>query len=90
MKITDVRTMILRQNKIEMIGDGSQDTVVIVVETDAGFCGVGEVDSAPYVVKTIIDTPASHMACMGLKEILIGEDPLDVERLLTNRLFFMQ
>ncbi len=81
MKITDVKTMILRQNKIEMIGDGSQDTVVIVVETDAGICGVGEVDSAPYVVKTIIETPASHMACMGLREILIGEDPLDVERL---------
>ena len=68
MKITDVRTMILRQNKIEMIGDGSQDTVVIVVETDAGISGVGEVDSAPYVVKTIVDTPASHMACMGLRE----------------------
>ena len=47
MKITDVRTMILRQNKIEMIGDGSQDTVVIVIETDAGIGGVGDVDSAP-------------------------------------------
>ena len=28
MKITDVRTMILRQNKIEMIGDGSQGEAV--------------------------------------------------------------
>ena len=81
MKITDVRAIILRQPTIEMIGDGSQDTVVILVDTDEGITGIGEVDSAPYVIKSIIDMPASHMACMGLKEILIGEDPLDVERL---------
>lgn len=81
MKITDVRSVILRQSNIEMIGDGSQDTVVVFVDTDAGITGVGEVDSSPYVVKTIIDMPASHMACRGLRDILIGEDPLDVERL---------
>ena len=81
MKITDVRSVILCQDTIEMIGDGSQDTVVVFVDTDAGITGVGEVDSSPYVVKTIIDMPASHMACRGLRDILIGEDPLDVERL---------
>lgn len=81
MKITNVRSVILRQPTIEMVGDGSQDTVVIFVDTDEGITGVGEVDSAPYVVKSIIDMQASHMACMGLKEVLIGEDPLDVERL---------
>lgn len=81
MKITDVRSIILKQPTIEMVGDGSQDTVVILVDTDEGITGIGEVDSSPYVVKSIIDMPASHMACMGLKEVLIGEDPLDVERL---------
>ena len=81
MKITDVRCVILKQPTIEMIGDGSQDTVVIFVDTDEGITGVGEVDSSPYVVKAIVETPASHMACMGLREVLIGEDPLDVERL---------
>ncbi|MBQ3099590.1 MAG: mandelate racemase/muconate lactonizing enzyme family protein [Clostridia bacterium] len=81
MKITDVRSVILRQPTVEMIGDGSQDTVVIFVDTDEGITGIGEVDSSPHVVKAIIDTPASHMACMGLREVLIGEDPLDVERL---------
>ncbi len=81
MKITAVRSCVLRQPTIEMIGDGSQDTILIVVETDEGITGIGEVDSAPYVCKSIIDTPASHMACMGLGEVLIGEDPLDIERL---------
>ena len=81
MKIVDVRSVILRQPTVEMIGDGSQDTIVILIDTDEGITGIGEVDSAPDVVKSIINMPASHMACMGLKELLIGEDPLDVERL---------
>ena len=81
MKITDIRCEILKQPTIDMVGDGSQDTVVIFVDTDAGITGIGEVDSSPYVVKSIVECPASHMACMGLKEVLLGEDPLDVERL---------
>ncbi|MGI6160685.1 MAG: mandelate racemase/muconate lactonizing enzyme family protein [Christensenellales bacterium] len=79
MKITDVKAIVVRQEQIEMIGDGSQDTVVIMVETDAGITGIGEVDSSPYIVSAIINAPASHMVCMGLKEILIGEDPMDIE-----------
>jgi len=80
MKITDVKSAIVRQENLNPnIGDGSQDTIVIMIETDAGITGYGEVDSSPYVVKTIIDMPASHMVCKGLKELLIGEDPFDIE-----------
>ena len=79
MKITDVEAIVVRQEQIEMIGDGSQDTVVILVHTDKGITGIGEVDSSPYVVREIINMPASHMVCKGLKEILIGQDPFDIE-----------
>lgn len=81
MKITDVEAIIVKQPDISMIGDGSQDTIVIKVHTDEGITGLGEVDSSPYVVKSIIDTPASHMVCMGLKELVVGEDPFDVEKI---------
>lgn len=64
MKITDVQAIIVRQPEISMIGDGSQDTVVIKVMTDEGITGIGEVDSSPYVVKAIVESPASHMVCM--------------------------
>lgn len=79
MKITDVQAIVVKQENIEMIGDGSQDTVVILVHTDAGITGIGEVDSSPYVVREIINTPASHMVCRGLKEIIMGMDPFDTE-----------
>ena len=51
MKITDVKSAIVRQENLNPnIGDGSQDTIVILIETDAGITGIGEVDSSPYVV----------------------------------------
>ena len=79
MKITKVEAMLLRQPQIELVGDGSQDTVLIRVDTDEGICGYGEVDSNPYVVKQIIESPASHMACVGLAELIVGEDPMNPE-----------
>lgn len=81
MIITDVEAVILKQPSIELIGDGSQDTVVIMVHTDEGITGIGEVDSNPYVVKAIIESPASHMACIGLRDIVVGEDAFDVEKI---------
>ena len=85
MKITNVEAIVLKQpGEILMIGDGSQDTVLIKVETDEGITGWGECDSSPYVVKTIVDCPASHVVCRGLKDILMGQDPFDVEKIFND------
>jgi L-rhamnonate dehydratase len=82
MKITDVEAIVLRQPALdESIADGSQDDLVVRVHTDAGVIGVGEVDSAPEVVKAVIEAPASHAIATGLRHALIGEDPLEVEAL---------
>src|SRR5262249_3791455 len=51
------------------------------VHTDAGIVGIGEVDSAPEVVKAAIDAPGSHAIASGLRHVLIGQDPLETERL---------
>src|ERR1700716_4265140 len=82
MKITEVEALALRQPALDpAIADGSQDDLVVRVHTDAGIVGVGEVDSAPEVVKAVIEAPASHAVATGLRHVLIGQDPLDVERL---------
>lgn len=81
MKITDVEAIIVRQPEISLIGDGTQDSVIILVHTDEGITGIAEVDSAPFLVKAAIEMPDSHSACRGLKNILLGENPLDIERL---------
>ncbi|CAB4705339.1 MAG: mandelate racemase/muconate lactonizing enzyme family protein [Actinobacteria bacterium] len=82
MKITDVEAVILRQPALnEGIADGSQDDLVVFIHTDEGITGVGEVDSAPEAVKAVIHAPGSHAIANSLRELLIGEDPMDVERL---------
>jgi L-alanine-DL-glutamate epimerase-like enolase superfamily enzyme len=81
-KITDVEAIVLRQATIdEGIADGSQDDLVVLVHTDEGLTGVGEVDSSPEVVRSLLESNGSHAVATGLRDALIGEDPLDVERL---------
>lgn len=61
--------------------DGSYDNCLVLVHTDAGVSGIAEVDSVPSVIRSIIDAPRSHTHAMGLKEVLVGADPSDVEGL---------
>ena len=59
MKITDVEAVVLRQPVLDDgIADGSQDDLVILVHTDEGITGIGEVDSAPEAVRALVDAPA--------------------------------
>lgn len=82
MKITDVEAVVLRQSTIdEGIADGSQDDLVVLIHTDEGITGVGEVDSAPEAVQALVQQRGSHAVATGLRDSLVGEDPLDVERL---------
>lgn len=86
MKITDVKALVLRQTSVDdSIADGSQDGLVVLIETDDGIVGIGEVDSAPEVVKAAFDAPNSHANAMGLRNMLIGADPYDPE--LWSRLY---
>jgi L-alanine-DL-glutamate epimerase-like enolase superfamily enzyme len=81
-KITDVEAVILRQPVLdEGIADGSQDDLVVLVHTDEGITGIGEVDSAPEAVRALIDARGSHAIANSLKNLLVGEDPTDVEGL---------
>ena len=81
MKIDQVICQILRVPSVEKKTASSQDVVLVRVITDSGLEGIGEADSSPEVVKAIIDAPFSHNIACGLREILIGENPLETERL---------
>ena len=65
MKITEIRTYL-------MSGGGSRNWCFVRVYTDAGIYGVGEGSGWPRVVETAVN---------DLAQVLIGEDPMDIERL---------
>ena len=83
MKITEVEAIILRQPVVDDgIADGSQDDLVIRIHTDEGITGIGEVDSAPEAVpRARRRARARTRSPNSLHDLLVGEDPLDVERL---------
>src|SRR5919108_3448541 len=82
MIITRVEAIHLRLPVVTERCDGSQETLIVKVHTDAGIIGVGEVDSSSVVAKAIIDAPLSHKICRGLAECVLGEDPFEIEKLV--------
>lgn len=79
MKITDVEAIHLRLPKIVAAADGTQDCLIVRVQTDAGIVGLGEVVSCSYVGKAVIEAPRSAPFRHGLAAIVTGMDALDLD-----------
>ena len=82
MSIADVNCHVL----VDPDRDGSatssaQDTIVVEIVTEDGVAGIGETDLNPVVARACIEAPSAHSMALGLREMLIGEDPLAVEAL---------
>jgi L-rhamnonate dehydratase len=82
MKITGVEAIHLRLPDVNERCDGSQETLIAKVHTDAGLVGIGEADSSALVAKAILEAPLSHKICRGLTECVIGHDPFEIDRLI--------
>ena len=65
MKITEIKTFL-------MSGGGSRNWCFVKVYTDEGIYGVGEGSGWPRVVRTAVE---------DLATVIVGEDPMDIERL---------
>jgi L-rhamnonate dehydratase len=61
--------------------DGTQDAFLLRLHTDEGVVGIGEADTSPYLARTMIEMPSSHAVARGLAEVLVGEDPSDIDGL---------
>lgn len=81
MKITHVICQVLRIKNVVAKTASSQDSVVVRIRADNGLEGIGEADSSPEMVKAAIDAPFSHNIACGLRGLLVGENPLETERL---------
>ncbi|MCL6444308.1 MAG: mandelate racemase/muconate lactonizing enzyme family protein [Alicyclobacillus sp.] len=81
MKITDVEVICLRLPEVQERCDGTQDTLIVKVYTDEGIVGLGEIDTPPTVGAATILAPFSHTMATGLRNVLIGKDPFEVEKI---------
>jgi L-alanine-DL-glutamate epimerase-like enolase superfamily enzyme len=81
-RITDVEPIVLRSGQVDLgRADPIQDAFLVRVHTDEGVVGVGEAASAPYALRTMIEMQSSNSITRGLRELLVGENPLEIGRL---------
>lgn len=81
MKITDIECHVLLVPDVRAdVTSSAQDDIVVLVHTDEGITGIGEADINPWVAKAFIESPSTHTMGQGLKEMLIGENPLEPVR----------
>ena len=82
MRITGIECHVLVQPAYDTSAASSaQDDIVVEIHTDEGISGFGESDINPWIARACIEAPGTHNMGLGLREMLIGEDPLDVEAL---------
>ncbi len=81
MKIEDIIVTCLRVPSLDEECEWGEDAVIVEVVTDTGLVGIGETDSSPHAVKAFIEASDSNLYCMGLKKIIIGENPLEIQKL---------
>jgi len=82
MKITKIDChVLLIPNVDEGATSSAQDDIVVEVQTDEGVTGIGETDLNPWIARACIEAPGTHSMGRGLTEMLLGQDPRDVERL---------
>jgi L-alanine-DL-glutamate epimerase-like enolase superfamily enzyme len=82
MKITRIESYVLLDPGFDREACSSaQDDIVVLVHTDEGITGIGEVDTNPWVAQAMIHARVTHVLGLGLEEMLLGEDPLQPEAL---------
>src|SRR5579872_7361704 len=88
MKITDVEPIILDSGlnygapETGEESAGVRHCLLLKVSTDEGITGWSDVETAPHVGAAIVNSPASGSGMFeGLRELVLNEDPFDVERL---------
>ncbi len=91
MKITNVEVLVLKSPGLYNNPEGSEEPLgptymgVVRVSTDAGITGYSDMETVASVAKAAVDAPRwsePGTECFdGLASLVIGENPLEVERL---------
>jgi L-alanine-DL-glutamate epimerase-like enolase superfamily enzyme len=82
MRITGIDCHVLVQPAYDTSAASSaQDDIVVEIHTDEGIEGIGESDINPWIARACIEAPGTHNMGLGLREMLIGADPLGTEDL---------
>jgi L-alanine-DL-glutamate epimerase-like enolase superfamily enzyme len=88
MKITNVEAMVLDTGKdypdpsVAVEAHGVRFVSLLKITTDEGIVGWSDIETQPHVGKSIVEAPSGgQIGFESIRQALIGEDPLERERL---------
>ena len=88
MKIKDVECMVLDAGRLYDSPKNSEEAFgmkyicLIKVSTDEGIVGWSDIETQPHVAHAVVNAPPSGTGVFeGLRDLVIGEDPFEVEKL---------
>jgi len=82
MKIAKIECLELRAPQANAADcDGAVDTAVIRVTAESGEYGIAETDAPPNAIAALLATPSAHIWSQSIRDLLLGENPLEVEQL---------
>jgi L-alanine-DL-glutamate epimerase-like enolase superfamily enzyme len=82
MKITEIESMVVELPDIDVTAaNAMQDAFLVRIHTDEGISGMGEGNHTPRAMKAVLDSRGSHSWSQGIKDLLIGLDPTQPQRI---------
>lgn len=89
MKITGVDLLVLEAPGAYEAPQGASEAYgfrylgIVRIQTDAGVTGYADIETQPHVARAIVEAPSEGATpgFQGLRSVLLGEDPFEVERL---------
>ena len=82
MQITKIECLQIRSPQVNPHDcDGAAETVVIRITAENGVQGIGETDAPPNVIAALLETPTAHIWSRSVRDLLLGENALEVEQL---------
>jgi L-alanine-DL-glutamate epimerase-like enolase superfamily enzyme len=96
MKITDVEVLVLDTGKNYSDpaeaheAHGVRFVCLVKISTDEGIAGWSDIETQPHVARAMVDVPSSGaIGFDSVRDALVGEDPLERERLWQKMVRFM-
>ena len=80
--VADVEAVVLRAPESDPNDyDSSAETVVVLIHDEDGVVGIGEADAPAPIVRELVLMDDRHAWSRGLRNVLLGRDPFEIEAL---------
>jgi L-rhamnonate dehydratase len=80
--VADVEAVVLRAPESDPNDfDSSAETVVVIIHDEEGVVGIGEADAPAAIVRELVLMDDRHAWSRGLRNVLLGRDPFEIEAL---------